>query len=230
MQRVGVVVAVREEACGAEALDQLAVPVNTDMPAGDVVVLSRKCPVDRFRVTAGHRHRDHTSGPQHSGQFGHDASVARHVFEHLGCDDPVEAAVGERERGPVGGHEVAVAPRFGCLFVLLQHGPHPRCRPGQRLAVRIEGDGHCAKPHGFETVPPAPTPEVEHPLAWTKPKPVVPDGQHENGLSGLMDAASAFCARKDGADAIRRPEVGPSRFPDVSTGPRPRYCSMTPRY
>jgi hypothetical protein len=157
------------------------------LDVGGVVLVGQR-PTDPLGHPRRHGHRHGAPGPQHSGEFGDGGVVLDDVLEDLGGDDPVEAAVGERE--PPG---VTVHRRPGPARRELSGVGHRREQPGDVLElapVEVEGDDPSPSPGRLEGVAAGATAEIEHPVTGAQPEPAVADGQH-----GRRTPRSASSAR-----------------------------------
>ena len=99
------------------------------------------------------------------------------MLEHLGGDDPVEGAVGEREVQGVA-LDGAAAGRLGAELAGVGHGPEGVPDPGHLLGPGVEGHHGRPAPGRLEGVAAEPAPQVEQAVAGPDPEPVVVDGQH----------------------------------------------------
>src|SRR5215813_11861661 len=104
---MGMVLPGHGQARPGEFGDELAAREDPDVTALDVVIVVRKAPADPLRQPGGYGYRRHSAGPQDPGDLVHRALVGRQVLKHLGGDDLVERAVGERDTGSVAGDRLA---------------------------------------------------------------------------------------------------------------------------
>ena len=181
VQAVGVVLAVELQAGVGQLADQLLVGVDPDVAARGVVVVVGELPADHLGQPARHRDGHRAAGAQHPDQLVDRLDVGGDVLEHLGGDDPVELAVGERQRERVALLDVGLG-ALGHLAGLLHRGEQLE-HAGELVGVLVEGDHVGAAAVHLEGVPAGAAAHVEDPVAGLQAEPVEVNGQHLAVLS-----------------------------------------------
>ena len=98
------------------------------------------------------------------------------MLEHLGGHDPVELAVGERQRERVALLDVGLGPAGTSPASLIAREQLAHAR--QLVGVLVEGDHVGAAAVHLERVPAGAAAHVEDPVAGAQPEPVEVNGQH----------------------------------------------------
>ena len=186
VQAVGVVLALEDHRVARRAVvepaglgdlvDQLVVGVDPDVAALGVVVVVGELPVDDLGQPARHRDRQRAAGAQHPDQLLDRVDVGVDVLEHLGRDDPVELAVGERQLQRVALLDVGLGARGHLARPPSSRRRARARRPARRRPCRRRHVGAAAV--HLERVASAAAAHVEHPVARAQPQPVEVNGQH----------------------------------------------------
>ncbi len=189
VEAVGVVAAGGPQSGGLQAAHQLALPVDADVAAGNVVVLVGERPVDELRSAPGHGHGHRPTGSEHPGQLGHGLLVVGDVLQHLGGDDPVERAVLEGQGQGVA-LDGAHPGRVEVELAVHHHGPEGVQHVAHLVGPGVECHHLGTQAGGLIGVAAEAAPEVEQAVTGAHTQTGVVDGQHDAVSMGSFTSSA----------------------------------------
>src|SRR5579863_3168106 len=156
---------------------QFDLRVYPHVSAGNLVILGGQRPADPFRQEGRHSDRGQSARPKHPCELGHGPLVVQYVLQDLGRDHPVERPVAERHRPSVPRDRCRSGFRVG--LARLPHRPEHAPDTGELIGIEVKRHHIRATPVHLERMPPAPAPQVQHPLPRPDRKPPEVHGQHD---------------------------------------------------